>query len=148
MFVTDDKKKKKNDSVEPIVKFATKKKLRKKFEKFFSSEQKNFNQEGFKFRQLLMLNPEKIYIVEDFQTKKVLNRALRLLSLKRRSLHRRSSPSSKSPPQTSCFITTVSLTYVVSIDQHSIITPKKVRHMKRKASNSSKGATTRRSPDD
>jgi hypothetical protein len=48
-------KKKKYDSVEDIFEVRNKEKLRKKFEKIFSSEQKNFKSRGFfNFRQLLM----------------------------------------------------------------------------------------------
>jgi hypothetical protein len=64
-----------------LLKFKIIKKFRQEFFKLFKEKQKNFDQTLFNFRYLLTLDFEKVYIVEDLENERILNRVLRLLYL-------------------------------------------------------------------
>ncbi len=66
-----------------LLKFKIIKKFRQRFFKLFKEKQKNFDQKLFNFRHLLILDSEKIYIIEDLKYERILNRVLRLLYLTR-----------------------------------------------------------------
>ncbi|KAL8646787.1 MAG: hypothetical protein Q9210_005931 [Variospora velana] len=55
------------------------KEIRKKYQQLTKQEQEDFDQDAITLRQLLALDPKKVYTVEDLETSDILDRSLRLL---------------------------------------------------------------------
>jgi hypothetical protein len=64
-----------------MLKSRTIKALRQQFVKLFKNDQEQFDQKQFNFKQLLILNFTKIYIIENLKNEKFLDRTFQLLYL-------------------------------------------------------------------
>lgn len=64
-----------------ILETKTLKRLKQDYSRLSQGEQENYDQEDLNFKQLLSLDPNKVYELDDLENEKVLDRALRLLYL-------------------------------------------------------------------